>query len=422
MQNDGAGVAINGDGDPKEEEEAGARKQALDAIDFEIAESRATHQGGGWTLWAVLAALAANLWLISDVVKNDSVSMLVVLRLFFLGTLAVDFVIGIGMALGIENPLFPPRSERRLSHGWVAPPVSEAELILNIARNGVLLWVVASVWPDVTGWARKVAYVYLALPIVGLVLIAVLGLLRLPQRVGRTMTEVRITKIVVWGIIGFIPATLAGYVPAFVKVGPRPMVADVRLAGLLVVFAFLLWMIARLSKRSPRLDSLIDLRRDVVHGRIAPAASLLRVDTIVGGKRTAEAVEEATARVREMLERTKNWYEVAKAGADQIETHARTGTVPKTAVEIWWGRSMKPLMRVHKRLVREQRRCTRRLRILTWNDAEAANAANVSSRQLLVEAHAAAEEWGKQIAEFMMLRKRFLERPRRRGRPPSTPN
>jgi hypothetical protein len=413
---DGATVAISSESHEEADKE-GAREQALDAIDFEIGESRATHQGGGWTLWAVLAALAANLWLISDVVKNDSVSTHLVLRMFFLGSLVLDCVIGIGMALGIEGPLFPPRSERRLAHGWIAPPVSEAEVVLNVARNGVLLWVVASLWPDVTGWARKIAYVYLAVPIVGLVLIAALGVLRLPQRVGRTMADVRGTRIFVWSVIAVIPVTLVGYVPAFVKIGPRPRVPDVRLAGLLVVLAFLLAMIARLSKSSPRLGSLIDLRRDVVNGRIAPAAALLRLDTIVGGKKTADAVGEAVGRVLDMVNRTKSWYEAARAAADQLETHALTKAVPKAAVDIWWKRSLRPLVRAQKKLVKEQRRCERRLRILTWNDPVATDAANLSSTQLLVEAHAAAEEWGRQIADLLRLRKSLLEGPRRPADP-----
>jgi len=397
--------------EPADPEEDGreARKAALDAIDFEIAESRATNQGGGWTLWAVLAALAANLWLISDVVKAESVSMHVVLRLFFLGTLVLDCIVGIGTALGIENPLFPPRSERRLSHGWVAPPVTEAELFLNVARNGVLLWVVASMWPDVSGWARKVAYVYLALPIVGLVLIAVLGLLRLPQRVGRTMTEVRTAKIVVWGFVALIAATLVGYVPSFVKVGTRPTVADVRLAGLLVVFGFLLWMISRLSKRSPRLASLIDLRRDVVHGRIEPAVSLLRVDTIIAGKKTADAVQEAVGRVRSILEQTSKWYEAAAGGADLLEARAKTGTLPKAVVEKWWKLAGKPLVKIHKRLVREQRRSRRRLWVLTRNDPEATEAANKANKDLLIETQAAVEEWGRVIARLLDRRKSLLE-------------
>lgn len=84
-------------------------KAALDAIDFEIAEVRGAHRGSGWTSWGVLAALAAVAWLMADVLKTESVSERVVLRLFFLGSVSVDFVVGLATLFGIQYPLFPVR-------------------------------------------------------------------------------------------------------------------------------------------------------------------------------------------------------------------------------------------------------------------------------------------------------------------------
>jgi hypothetical protein len=386
------------------------RKAAFDAIDFEIAESRATHQGSGWTLWAVLAALAANVWGISDVLKTaEAIAGHVVVRLFFLGAVSLDCIILLGLILGLENPLFPPRRDRRVPHRRLGPQSSGGEVAVSAVRNVVLLWIVLSVWPDAAGWARKASYVFLALPFVGLLFLALVIPLHMPQTVGSSALQVRTTKGLIGVIVGIGFAVLFGYTSAFLKAGTRPTVAEFRLAGLLVVLTFLLAMVARLSKPSPRLATLVDLRRDLGFGRLTPEVALRRLDTIVEGRRSVDLVEEATARVRSATENVKQWDQVTRESADLLERQRElVGTVPKAAVDEWWRLTFEPLQKSLGRLVKAQKRYRRRLRILTMFDPEAATVATTSSKELLQEAHETAEGLARQLVKLIGQRKALL--------------
>jgi len=362
-------------------------KAALDAIDFETAEVRSAHRGSGWTAWGVLAALAAVAWLLADLVKTETVSQIVVLRLFFLGSVSVDIVVGLAALFGIQYPLFPGRDEKRLPMG-TGVQLNGLEVLLMLGRSAILWWVVASGWPEVSSLIRAIAYVYVAMSLPLILLALTMRALAFTRPVGASRGMVRVQALVGVTVL-LLPITiLALYGPAFFQ-GTYAAVADYQLAGLLVAVSFLLGRLARLYRHAPALGPLLEIRRDLVFSRITPGEALRRVESTVIGKTGAECVPEEVERFRTRL-KGKKAYGRAMRAADALAAKYRTedgnpGVVPEAEVEKWRKSSLRRWSRELRVMKWRFKWLKVRLAILTQGDSEAGEAADREVKRLVVE-------------------------------------
>lgn len=348
-------------------------KAALDAIDFEISEVRGAHRGSGWTSWGVLAALAAVAWLMADVLKTETVSERVVLRLFFLGSIIVEIVVGLASLFGIQYPLFPARDERRLRMGW-GLPLNGVEVLLVLGRSAILLWVIASGWPDVSPLLRVLAYVYvtIALPVI-LFALAIRAFFAFPTQVSVSRSMVRFQVLTGVVVLLWTVALLWQYTSAFFR-GTYATVADYQLAGLLVASFILLGRFARLYRHAPTLLPLLDVRRNLVFSRISPSEAMRRVESIIVGKTGAELVTEAMESLQ-LRHGESKIYKRAMRNADRLAQKHRTeggpGIVPDAEVEKWWKRDVGRWGREQKWLGWEMKWLMFRLNFLTSGDPAA---------------------------------------------------
>jgi hypothetical protein len=362
-------------------------KAAIDAIDFEIAEVRGEHRGSGWTLWGVLAALAAIAWLTAALLKSEAVSQVVVLRVFFLGSLVIDIVVGLATAFGLQYPLFPLRAEKRLPMGSRIP-FNGLEVLISLGRNAALCWIVAFMWPEVGRLVHVTAYAYLALPLPLMLLALGMRFLAFPVRVGVSKAMVRIQAAAGLVILALPAILLSKYSLVFFQ-RTYATVADYQLASLLLAALFLLGRLARLYRHAPTLAPLIEVRRDLVFRRIGPDEALRRVESTIVGKTAAELISEAVEPLRIHLGES-NSYKRAMRAADVLEAKYRTqagspGIVPAIEVARWWKKDVGRWAREQTRMRWRWKWLMFRLKILTGGDSEADEAASKELKSLVGE-------------------------------------
>lgn len=379
-----------------------AAKSVLDAVDFELAQVSATQRSSGWTLWAVLAALATNLWLISDIVKQDPVWLPGVRFLFLLMSLGIETAILAAWGLGLESPLFPPRLEKRLIQGWPVSSVSPAEFILDSVKKGVLIWFV-SIEP-LPVWLKTATYVYLGVQLLVLPLLLLVTLVPFPIEARQTRRDVRKVRLIYVALTSLGIVIMTGYTLYLLRMPKALMVADYRLAGALVAFLVLLGLLVRFARRPPTLAPLLEVRRSLAFGYIGPDVARQRVERLVIGSRPADLVEEATERVKEIVRLIDTQHQRALAAADRLaaryQADGADGIVPNDEVERWWRRYvLRRALKQHKALICEMKLYKVRLFLLTAiGGPEATEAANQMAKHLVLDMAAATS---KQILALM---------------------
>jgi hypothetical protein len=377
-------------------DDQGRVRQALDAIDFEIEQSRLSTTGGGsWSVWTVLAALAAIFWLFSDVVRTDVVSAQAVMRLFLVGSLGVDVVLILGYTLSIYDPVFPPRQERRLTQSLLPGNSSSTALAADLAKSAALLTMMVWLGQDMPRWVRNVAVLFFCLPAAMLFLIMFGRRLFPGERVGYTAATARITKIV-FALVVVLGGTALGGLIAHVILGRGPFsLADVRCAGLLVALAFLLTLLSRVMATPRTLGPLVDVRRDLALGRIRPDMALKRIDVIVAGQHIADAIEEWAAEVRTRMAAVDAAYQSALWAGDALATkYQKQGKRPSASEISKWAKVYeRRIARRRRRLRKEYLHWTKRTLALVKNDSQGVAVGKGVSDRLSREVTEAIKRW-----------------------------
>jgi len=232
------------------------------------------------------------------------------------------------------------------------------------------------------------AYAYLTSPWLLVLLMLIMRILAFPVQVGTSKAMVRAQ--VTAGIVILMLATviLVKYASVFFRVTDAT-VPDYQVAGLLVAVLFLLGRLARLYRLAPTLIPLLEVRRDVVFGRIRPDEALRRLESIVVGKTGADLVSEAMEPLRAHLGESKA-YKLAMRAADRLAAKypsqdGKPGIVPDAEVERWWKRDVGRWARRQKLLVWYWKWLEFRLKVLTRGDPEADKVAASELKRLVQE-------------------------------------
>jgi hypothetical protein len=307
---------------------------ALNAVDFEISELRSTQKSSGWTLWTLLAALAGAVWLITEQLEGNRVSAFIVGRLLVCLFLLSDTVALLAAFFRSVQPIDEaPEPRWRQSSLLFDPAGGYLGVSVSVARQVILLVILPMVWPDAPVWLRRLTYVYYGLALCLVVLAVSLVPLRTFLSVTQGVLERRVRQVMcatlsIWGGALFIQYVLLGAVTH----GQAP-VENYRVAGLVVVASFILDFLVHTTYRSPLLDSLIQIRRNLTSGRLDPESAMRRAEIIALGARRVDIVRLGVDRLLRIVDRLTSETRSMEMRVPVLESLVQEGKLSKAQLQ-----------------------------------------------------------------------------------------
>ncbi|MCA1624971.1 MAG: hypothetical protein LC768_18745 [Acidobacteria bacterium] len=99
----------------------------------------------------------------------------------------------------------------------------------------------------------------------------------------------------IWGLVGYLNAALS-YYPEGISL------ANFRIAGLLVVIAYTFYLLVDLSKNTPLLSALTEIRRELSFGRIDLETAVKQAEIVIAGIAVDERLQKDISAVIPLLE------------------------------------------------------------------------------------------------------------------------
>src|SRR5688572_29511838 len=269
-------------------------ERVLDGIDFEIERLDSQQGRKGWTLWAVLVAIASGLWLLLDQLQS-SVHWLSILQLILCMAVAVEVFTLVNQQLNFSyrkknlNGRFRPANE-----------TNRLQLLIQMVRYASLFCIALIATAGV-----RLHYRLIVLIVFGfLSLINAAGFLVLTWMVSVIPAPRKslVADLILWIIIISLTWSCYGYLSATWSSPDRVTLVDVRIAGLIVAITSLLRVLANESTTPPLLFSLIEIRRDLALGRIDVKHGADQLDIAILGLRIEDAFQEDVSKILKLFE------------------------------------------------------------------------------------------------------------------------
>jgi len=282
-------------------------------LNEEISQLFAEQAQPGWTLWAVLGALATVLWLLSQELEAHTFSTENVSLLLLVFSMSSDV-----LRVGVEQISPDTKQSRtgrfqfsrqflsstRLSFYW--------ELVRGMLFVGIV--VTYSTGIRIDHWVAALYYSGV------LILMSSLGIglsySKMPIDLGRlgiTLKEkivVTVTLLVptAWGLFG--------YVQHLSDLSSAPSITDYRLGALLLAILVLVEVLTTRSTPSPLISSLREIRRDLICNKIDTNTAIEQVDIALLGLRVNDFLQEE---ISSFLRTNSVWHNSVKDVRDQFE-------------------------------------------------------------------------------------------------------
>ncbi len=277
------------------------KEDILKTLDFEINQISSEQQRNGWTKWALYGVLAASLWLLLEQWEKGNFNVWVVLLLVLVFSVGLD-IIGYSRLL---LPHRPSRYERVLRFKFPTEIENGAAFFLNAIRH-IVVFVIALLFVNEVSWSQATVIIvfYGLYSLFALIAVAVFYYPEFEViHNSKSNASVKsyysfwtlIVIALVWGLIGYLNATLS-YYPEGISL------ANFRIAGLLVVIAYTFYLLVDLSKNVPLLSVLSEIRRELSFGRIDLETAIKQAEIGIAGISVDERLQEDIRAVMPLLE------------------------------------------------------------------------------------------------------------------------
>jgi|GEM_PF-3845821 hypothetical protein len=267
-----------GPSSPKNDEQ-----RVLSLLDSEIEHIRDAQTRQGWTSWGLIGGIIGCLWLLSEEFKVgqlrlEFVAIAVLIFSTFVDSLKwLAYLVRQGLGSKTEQVTF--RWSNELFSG------SELSFVLEILRSLALLivafFLVTRRWlPLSTLTFAYVWYVFLAT--------SWLILARSEFAIRQDLTK----KGAVFILVFAIPAFLSFL--SYLWMAPVPtteVVSSYRAGGVFTAISYLIVLLAIITKDSPILQSLLQIRRNIVFNRVELDSAASQVEIALGGMQVPDAIQ-----------------------------------------------------------------------------------------------------------------------------------
>jgi len=290
----------------------------LQYLNQEIDQLLADQKQPGWTVWALLGALATTLWLLSEELGSPSVSVGNFLLLFLVFSISLH-ILGL-----LRHVVSPPQTRgmeltRRFqfSHHQFGPTRVTAFVVL--AELFLFFWISVSYSEKVATVHFRAGILYLGLLVLILLFVIVLSYLRLPLPQSSARNKYEIVPYILLFATGSL--FVFGYASALWNQVPPPSVSDYQIGALLLVTSHLIQMLLGQSTQSPLISSLRDIRRDLVCGRQELKAAIDQIDVALLGLKVHDVLQDE---VHTLLKSISDFRSILREANEQAQALAST--------------------------------------------------------------------------------------------------
>jgi hypothetical protein len=298
------------------------QEHLIQVLDKEIELIQIAEQRPGWTLWAILAALGAVLWLLLDQLDSPYLTVENIPILFLSFSMFLE-----SLGLMYHSVSYgQTKSSKRLRFIWSSKYSEDRPyLLFEIARYTLIVYLALTL-PNNVGWlAFFIVVFFFGLIILVLLFAVVFSFLNLPLPSNQYSSgwKAGIKRLVFFILAVLVFWSAKKYLLAVSTLNTIGVI-DFRVTALIVATIFLIEKLLKGVKESPLLESLIDIRRDLVWGNMNLVTAISRADIAMAGLKVSDVFQEDLRKVLDLFEQNDQEVKSIIGKYESIET-----TLPK---------------------------------------------------------------------------------------------
>ena len=302
--------------------------QLVQLANQEIQRVRDDNRQPGWTPWALVGALASALWLFLSSLERSPVRWNQVLALYLVLALIFE---GISRLSGLLDA--GPARDSKHARFWLAHTAlgsARHYFALELCHTAFLLSV-PIICELPFGWlASGGIYLYYGQRMVGLVLVLVFSFTRLPIHLRLRASRTR--DVLSWTALSALLVVAIIAVSTYItEMEPSPGFGEWRVAGLLCAIALLLLLLAKSRAEPPLLGPLVDMRRDLVLGRMDLDSARRQLDLALTGLEVGGVLQEHVAHIVRTIGTVEELLETARQELLLLATRVEKGDATREA-------------------------------------------------------------------------------------------
>lgn len=269
----------------REEDLSTARKRNLiELIDFEINQANKEQKRPGWSPWALLGAFVTLCYLLISNINLDKADWSGIGFVFLAFSLVIEFVRELPSFINRKIETVPPEARFQYSSSWGSERFSRIAVLVQY----VLLFYLSIKFSTSVPLIPRIATWVSLGPLILLLLVMIILSFRriLTKNLYNWLVPVLSSVI----MISFILAIL-GYSQAIIQNIDR-LFPSMKAAGILVLIANVLRLLAEMPVGTPVIQSFLSIRRDLCLDRIDIETATRRIDVILSGMQAVDVLHE----------------------------------------------------------------------------------------------------------------------------------
>ncbi|HXT64855.1 MAG TPA: hypothetical protein VN696_17570 [Pyrinomonadaceae bacterium] len=297
-------------------------EHVLNLLNSEIEEIQTAETRNGWNLWVILGAIAALVWLLTGEIAAGVTDWTSISRFVILQFLIVD---GVRWLIGLFTSRALVTSDARFQWSSFLFSTSRLQAIIEIARAiGILI---------LSFLSRSVLWYTLAtISICYLVLIFLMTIMVILSYKPFAVSKAR-NKWTYFFMVTPLAAIVASVFPLFWRLHVPDFVSSFRISALIVALTYLVVLLGKTFSTSVATPVLLELRRNLVAGKISAPDAMKTIEVTLGGMEVADALRTNVVQIISLLERMDEQTRNAMMSLNAIESNLPTPGDDRTLVE-----------------------------------------------------------------------------------------
>lgn len=269
------------------------RQIFINYLTQEIDEFRNERRRPGWTTWAICVSFATTAWFFLHELDIESFPLLNIARLI----LIVSFFVDLFRTITSINISSSPQYPNRFNLAKQLLGSTRFLMLVFLLYRMVLLYFIWLLLPSVEFSVSVTAYLINAFFSVFTFIALLFSYFPIPFP---KKPQAKITPFLDIGIsIGSIYCIIYYLNPSFYS---SIMPSEIRLAGLLVVMGYLIFLYIGSSSEIPLLSSLVNIRREVALNRMDLNEAIKQTDLVLSGLQVSDLFEEEIQQILQLNE------------------------------------------------------------------------------------------------------------------------
>lgn len=265
---------------------AGNFQSLIHFLDSEIEFIKDRRQQPGWTKWAINGSLATSFWLLlNELEKTKIPSLITIIQCLILFSLLSDLI------FSLRNILLESESNYEVTgRFFISNQLAKSRLtlvLIFIRYIFILLFINLSnytflgaslVGYIINGWFAFAYFIALVLSFLNI---------PIPNKMKQTGSKINFLLIITMFATGY---TTSLYL--YNLFGQPEIITGIRIGGLVATIYYLLILISKISIKSPLMESLVNIRRELSLGHLEYQTAVEQVDIVVAGLKISDVLQE----------------------------------------------------------------------------------------------------------------------------------